>query len=97
LTSVAPTWTTEQVLAVLPRREQYPRWGKEKLQVLLQHQRWRLSVAMVGRILGHLKRSGQLVHPAQRINARVSTVVRLAKLTVPSPTARRSLITRFRV
>jgi transposase InsO family protein len=55
-----PTWTTEQVLAVLALREQYPRWGKAKLQRLLVGQGIALSVSMVGRILRHLKATGQL-------------------------------------
>jgi transposase-like protein len=31
-----PSWTSEQVQAVLAVREQYPRWGKAKLAVLCQ-------------------------------------------------------------
>ena len=31
-----PTWSPELVLAVLHLREQYPRWGKDKLVVLLR-------------------------------------------------------------
>lgn len=65
-----PAWTTEQVLAVLALREQRPRWGKEKLQVLLGQQGLQLSVSRVGRILGHLKHTGQLVEPQRRISAR---------------------------
>jgi hypothetical protein len=66
------------VVAVLALREQYPRWGKGKLQVLLQQY-------------------GRLVEPARRFRARESSVLRLAWLTGPSPTARRFLMTRFRV
>src|SRR6266545_2100647 len=65
-----PTWTLEQRQAVHALREQYPRWGKDKLKVLLDRQRLVLSVSMVGRILSHLKRSGQLVEPVGRISAR---------------------------
>jgi len=65
-----PTWTTDQVLAVQQLREQYPRWGKDKLQPLLAKQGMQLSVSMVGRILGHLKRTGQLREPVRRISAR---------------------------
>lgn len=65
-----PTWTTVQVLAVLALREQYPRWGKDKLQRLLVAQGVVLSVSMVGRILRHLRQSGQLVEPRRRISAR---------------------------
>jgi putative transposase len=55
-----PTWTTEQLQAVLRLREAYPRWGKAKLAVLLRHKGHDLSVSMVGRILHHLKQTGQL-------------------------------------
>lgn len=60
-----PTWTTHQVLAVRALRQQYPYMGKAKLAVLLQHQGIRLSVSMVGRILSHLHRSGQIPLPPQ--------------------------------
>ncbi|MBI4545845.1 MAG: helix-turn-helix domain containing protein [Gemmatimonadetes bacterium] len=67
-----PTWTLEQVHAVKALREQYPCWGKDKLAVLLRRQGLVLSVSMVGRILTHLKRTGQLVEPVglRRIRAR---------------------------
>lgn len=65
-----PTWTSDQVLAVQQLREQYPRWGKDKLQPLLGKQGVRLSVSMVGRILACLKRRGVLVEPVRRISAR---------------------------
>jgi putative transposase len=55
-----PTWTAEQRQAVLDCRQQYPRWGKAKLQVVLARQGIALSVSMVGRILHQLKVTGQL-------------------------------------
>jgi len=58
-----PTWTTAQVLAVKRLREQFPRWGKLKLAVLLYREGIALSVSMVGRILRYLKRSSQLKEP----------------------------------
>ena len=59
-----PTWRPEHVAAVQRLRERYPRWGKTKLQVLLEQEEGIvLSVAMVGRILAHLKRRGLLVEP----------------------------------
>ena len=58
-----PTWSPELAQAVLNLREQYPRWGKEKLAVLLRQEGWHLSVSMVGRILTSLKRRGQLREP----------------------------------
>src|SRR5579863_440515 len=56
-----PTWTAAQSHAVLALRREYPRWGKDKLVVLLRRQGFRLSISMVGRILGDRKRRGVLV------------------------------------
>ncbi len=61
-----PTWTLQQVGAVQRVREQYPRWGKAKLVVLLGREGIKLSASMVGRILRHLKHTGQLVEPVPR-------------------------------
>jgi transposase InsO family protein len=61
-----PTWTPEQLRAVRAVRERYPRWGKDKLVVLLRRDGMWLSVSMVGRILGRLHRSGELREPARR-------------------------------
>ena len=55
-----PTWSRELALAVLHLREQYPRWGKDKLVVLLRQRNWQLSTSMVGRILTRLKARGVL-------------------------------------
>lgn len=62
-----PTWSLELLQAVLWLREQYPAWGKDKLVVLLHRQdRWKqVSTSMVGRILGHLKRTRQLIEPVR--------------------------------
>lgn len=48
------------------RRRHYPRWGKDKLVVLLHRQGWRVSTSMVGRILTALKRRGRLLEPPRR-------------------------------
>jgi transposase InsO family protein len=42
---------------------QFPRWGKDKLAVLLRRQKVAISVSMVGRILTRLKQQGRLVEP----------------------------------
>lgn len=66
-----PTWTIDQLHAVRAIREQYPRWGKAKLAILLRRAGIRLSVSMVGRILARLRRSGELREPiGRRISAR---------------------------
>jgi transposase InsO family protein len=58
-----PTWTLEQVEAVLSIRQEYPRWGKDKLAVLLSERGYEVSTSMIGRILRYLKASGQLKEP----------------------------------
>lgn len=58
-----PTWRMELAEAVLALREKHPRWGKDKLAVLLRRQGWVVSVSMVGRILGHLRGSRVLKEP----------------------------------
>ena len=66
-----PTWGPALVRAVRQLREQYPRWGKDKLAVLLRAQGARVSTSMVGRIITHLKARGLLREPARHpISAR---------------------------
>ena len=69
-----PTWSRELALAVLPLREQYPRWGKDKLVVLLRERGWQVSTSMVGRILTSLKARGALKEP---LRSGISTRKRL--------------------
>ena len=66
-----PTWSLRELAAVRRLRLAYPRWGKDKLRVLLRREGLALSVSMVGRILGRLRHSGELREPARRrISAR---------------------------
>ena len=66
-----PTWSVELAQAVLRLREKYPRWGKDKLVVLLRREGWQVSTSMVGRILTQLKARGVLKEPVRnRISAR---------------------------
>jgi putative transposase len=58
-----PTYTGQQVEAVLNLRESYPRWGKDKIKVLLEKQGINISVSMVGRIIHSLKARGILREP----------------------------------
>jgi len=58
-----PTWTVELAERLLSLRKQYPRWGKDKLAVLLRREKCTVSTSMVGRILGDLKRRGALHEP----------------------------------
>jgi len=56
-----PTWSFLLAEKVLRLRLQFPRWGKDKLAVLLRRQQVPISTSMLGRILTHLKRHGRLV------------------------------------
>lgn len=58
-----PTWSTDLQRRVLALREQFPRWGKDKLVVLLRREGTEVSTSMVGRILKRLKDTGQLIEP----------------------------------
>ena len=60
------TWTVAEIEAVRQLRRQYPRWGKDKLAVLLVRQGMAISVSRVGRILAYLKRRGVLIEPKRR-------------------------------
>jgi putative transposase len=58
-----PTASLELVLAVQRLREQYPRWGKNKLVVLVREEGYQASTSMVGRVLHRLKDRGVLREP----------------------------------
>jgi len=80
-----PTWTPGQAERVRRLREQYPRWGKDKLAVLLWREGWPVSVSMVGRILAHLRRRGVLSAPRLfRVKRRRGTAGRPWALRKPA-------------
>ncbi len=58
-----PTASAELVQAVFRLREEYPRWGKDKLVVLLPEKGVSCSTSMVGRIIRRLKERGVLREP----------------------------------
>ena len=58
-----PSYSMELVEAVLRLREEYPRWGKDKLVVLLQDEGKSCSASTVGRIMRRLKERGVLKEP----------------------------------
>jgi putative transposase len=58
-----PTWSVSLADRVLGLRRQFPRWGKDKLAVLLRQQQMMVSTSMVGRILASMKRQGRLIEP----------------------------------
>jgi putative transposase len=61
-----PLWSTELIIATRDLRTQYPRWGKDKLVVLLGEKGYKTSASTVGRIIVYLRRTGQLVEPCIR-------------------------------
>lgn len=66
-----PTYSTGLINAVLSLREVYPRWGKDKLMILLRRKDIQVSASMVGRILKYLKARGILREPVtNRISVR---------------------------
>jgi len=66
-----PTYSPELVEAVLRLREEYPRWGKDKLVILLHRDGFNCSASTVGRILHRLKERGVLKEPVpNHISAR---------------------------
>ena len=64
-----PTWSPPWLEQVLRLRQQYPRWGKDKLAVLLRRAGSRVSTSMVGRILSYLKAHGRLHEPLRLATA----------------------------
>jgi len=80
-----PTWTLAQLQAVKAVRKRYPRWGKDKLVVLLRREGHRLSTSMVGRILARLKRTGELREPPiRRVSVRRRTTSRPWAVRTPA-------------
>lgn len=65
-----PHRTPERASRVLALRKQYPRWGKDKLVVLLRREKRTVSTSMVGRLLTHLKQHGALHEPPRPAAAR---------------------------
>jgi len=61
-----PIWSRQLVGAVKELREEYPRWGKDKLVVLVRGQGHEASTSTVGRVLRHLKQRGELKEPKRR-------------------------------
>ena len=66
-----PQWPIELMQGVKRLREVYPRWGKDKLVVLLRREGFKTSTSTTGRILTYLKKHGRLIEPkTQAIKAR---------------------------
>lgn len=64
---------TERVVKVLDfskLRERYPRWGRDKLAVLLRREGIEVSATTVGRVIHRLKKRGLLVEPVNMTMAK---------------------------
>jgi putative transposase len=85
-----PVWSYELVMAVKEVRERYPRWGKDKLVVLLRWQGYMTSASTVGRVLRYLKRRGVLVEPVRQVILAKRRVTR--PYAVRKPTGYKPLI-----
>jgi transposase InsO family protein len=85
-----PTWSRELALAVLHLREQYPRWGREKLRVLLPEEGITISAKSIDRVIGRLKARGVLreaVQPRKVVRWQHKRLRRPKELVVDSPGA----------
>ena len=66
-----PTWTRDEIEAVASIRQEFPKWGKEKLHRLLtKYKKIHIPVSRIGRILKNLKESGKLIEGTFRIRTR---------------------------
>jgi putative transposase len=80
-----PRWAPALIADVRRLRQQYPRWGRDKLTVLLRPRHRTVSVSTVGRILRNLRQRGLLVEPARRpISARKRRPPRLYATRKPA-------------
>lgn len=68
-----PETPIEVVEKIRQLREEYPKWGKDKLVFLLKRQGINIFASTVGRVINRLKKRGVLKEP---VNA---TLVKLAK------------------
>lgn len=65
-----PQTKPEVVERIRGLRERYPRWGKDKLAVLLKREGIEVSASTVGRVIHRLKARGRLREPVNTIVAR---------------------------
>lgn len=64
-----PLVTVQRIQAL---REQYPRWGREKLRVLLEHEGIHISAKSIDRVIARLKARGVLREPLRLRRANAS-------------------------
>jgi transposase InsO family protein len=67
-----PQTPTKIVERILELRNRYPRWGKDKLVVLLKREGLEVSSSTVGRVMIRLKARGLLVEPVNVTQAKLA-------------------------
>lgn len=86
-----PTTPSAVVIRIRELRERYPRWGREKLRVLLRREGIAVSAKTIDRTLERLRRRGELREPRvvqkamERRRARLARTARPAGLVVARP------------
>ena len=83
-----PTASAELVAVVQRLREKYPRWGKDKLVVLVREEGYEVSTSMVGRIIRRLKDRGVLKeairnHISLPVSGSTGIPIRLRRIRKP--------------
>lgn len=68
-----PRTSVEVVERIKELREQYPRWGRDKIAVLLRREGMEVSASTVGRVINRLKERGVLKEP---VNVRLAREAR---------------------
>ena len=64
------SWSASEIEEVRRIREEHPRWGKDKLALLLKDQGTAISVSKVGRIIAYLKGRGVIHEPTRGVKVR---------------------------
>ena len=85
-----PQASLEVVERVRAVRERYPRWGREKLRVLLSEEGITISAKSIDRVIGRLKARGALreaVQPRKAVRWQHKRLRRPKELVVDSPGA----------
>ncbi len=79
-----PTTPSAVVIRIRELRETYPRWGREKLRVLLRREGITVSGKTIDRTLARLRRRGELREPAVVRKARKKRLARSARPRRPA-------------
>jgi transposase InsO family protein len=66
-----PKWPSKLIIAVRDLREEWPGYGKDKLVRLLKDEKgMEATASTIGRIIGYLKRRGELAEPVRKAISR---------------------------